>query len=152
MEVVYPPNYPEPGDLYAALADAISTFLEKRGQTMLNKAKSQSMRYSAANDWVIFFPCPSTVSFHPLKGCTTIWKRQNGNRSGGHRLASVCRYVAPPDHLSASCTVAPTCTSAPSIRKNPHSCFCTRAITTVKCGRIHARGDTHFLFSTYVCL
>ena len=45
MEVVYPPNYPEPGDLYAALADAIFFYLEKRGQTMLNKAKSQLMRY-----------------------------------------------------------------------------------------------------------
>lgn len=49
MEVVYPPNYPEPGDLYAALADAISVFLEKRGPTLLNKAKSQSIRYSAVD-------------------------------------------------------------------------------------------------------
>ena len=49
MEVVYPPNYPELGDLYAALADAISFFVEKRGQTLLSKAKSQSMRYSAAH-------------------------------------------------------------------------------------------------------
>ncbi|CAM9628181.1 unnamed protein product, partial [Laminaria digitata] len=43
MELVYPPNYPELGDLYAALADAISVFVEKRGQTLPNKAKSQSL-------------------------------------------------------------------------------------------------------------
>lgn len=48
MEGVYPPNHPELGDIYVALADAISVFVEKRGQTLPTKAKSQSIRYSAA--------------------------------------------------------------------------------------------------------
>eukprot|EP00904_Undaria_pinnatifida_P001821 jgi/Undpi1/1163/HiC_scaffold_10.g04625.m1 len=43
MEGVYPPNHPELGDIYVALADAISVFVEKRGQTLPTKAKSQSI-------------------------------------------------------------------------------------------------------------
>lgn len=44
MEVVYPPNYPELGDFHAALADANAAFLDKRGQALPKKTRSQTDR------------------------------------------------------------------------------------------------------------
>lgn len=45
MEAVYPPNYPELGDFHAALADANASFLEKRGQALPKKTRSQTDRF-----------------------------------------------------------------------------------------------------------
>lgn len=44
MEAVYPPNYPELGDFYAALADAHTALLQKSGQALPKKTKSQTIR------------------------------------------------------------------------------------------------------------
>ncbi|CAM9909254.1 unnamed protein product [Ectocarpus sp. 12 AP-2014] len=43
MEAVYPPNYPELGDFHAALADANDALLQKRGQTLPKKSRSQAV-------------------------------------------------------------------------------------------------------------
>eukprot|EP00903_Cladosiphon_okamuranus_P008244 g7936.t1 len=42
MEAVYPPNYPELGDFHAALAEANASLLEKRGQALPKKTRSQT--------------------------------------------------------------------------------------------------------------
>lgn len=52
MEAVYPQNYPELGDFHAALADALTSFLEKRGQTLPKKTKSQNVRLVAVELWI----------------------------------------------------------------------------------------------------
>lgn len=44
MEAVYPPNYPELGDFHAALADANDALLQKRGETLPKKSRSQAVR------------------------------------------------------------------------------------------------------------
>ncbi|CAM9395772.1 unnamed protein product [Ectocarpus fasciculatus] len=43
MEAVYPPNYPELGDFHAALADANDALLQKRGETLPKKSRSQAV-------------------------------------------------------------------------------------------------------------
>ncbi|CBN74163.1 conserved unknown protein [Ectocarpus siliculosus] len=43
MEAVYPANFPELGDFHAALADANDALLQKRGQTLPKKSRSQAV-------------------------------------------------------------------------------------------------------------
>lgn len=45
MEAIYPPNFPELGDFHAALAQALASFLEKRGQTLPRRMRDQAVRY-----------------------------------------------------------------------------------------------------------
>lgn len=46
MEGTLPPNYPELGDFYAAVAEALTALIDERGEALPQKLKNQTARCS----------------------------------------------------------------------------------------------------------